>query len=141
MNTTEILRREVDRCVRLLPETDPMDSLYTELLNSLHSLSSLAGWLGIAAPEGEAFTPDAPSPERAKEEATKPDAPSPEQPEEETVSYKKEEVRAALGKARAEKGLNVSEFLKTNYGVENFSYLPAGKYADVMARLAGMGKA
>lgn len=140
MNTTEILRREFDRCVRLLPETDPMDSLYTELLNSLHSLSSLAGWLGIAAQE-EGVEPDAPSPERAKEEATKPDAPSPEQPEEETVSYKKEEVRAALGKARAEKGLNVSEFLKENYGVENFSYLPAGKYADVMARLAGMGKA
>ena len=44
------------------------------------------------------------------------------------------EVRAALVEARRSKGLNITELLK-EYGVENFSAFPAGKYDELMKRL------
>ena len=50
-----------------------------------------------------------------------------------TVTYTKEDVRAALAGAR-KKGTNVTELL-AEFGVSNFSALPAGMYPQVMARL------
>ena len=63
-------------------------------------------------------------------------APEPEaepEPEEDTRTYKAEEVRAAMAKARMN-GTNVNAIL-TELGASHFNALPASKYPDVMARL------
>lgn len=56
-----------------------------------------------------------------------------EELEEPAKTYSKEAVRAALARAR-KSGINVVELLG-EYGVDNFSALPAGKYTDLMLRL------
>jgi hypothetical protein len=48
-------------------------------------------------------------------------------------TYEMSEVRAALVDARR-KGTNVTELLK-EFGVENFSAFPAGRYGELMQRL------
>ncbi len=48
--------------------------------------------------------------------------------------YKMEDVRAALVAARRKKGVNVTELLR-EFGVENFSAFPAGRYWELMQRL------
>ena len=50
--------------------------------------------------------------------------------------YKMEDVRAALVAARRKKGVNVTELLR-EFGVENFSAFPAGRYWELMQRLEG----
>lgn len=50
--------------------------------------------------------------------------------------YKMEDVRAALVAARRKKGVNVTELL-LEFGVENFSAFPAGRYWELMQRLEG----
>lgn len=50
-------------------------------------------------------------------------------------TYEPSEVRAALVDARR-KGANISAILQ-EFGVENFSAFPAGRYAELMDRLAG----
>lgn len=52
--------------------------------------------------------------------------------------YKMEDVRAALVAARRKKGVNVTELLR-EFGVENFSAFPAGRYWELMQRLEGEG--
>ena len=49
-------------------------------------------------------------------------------------TYEPSEVRAALVDARR-KGANISAILQ-EFGVENFSAFPAGRYAELMDRLA-----
>lgn len=49
-------------------------------------------------------------------------------------TYEPSEVRAALVEARR-KGANISAILQ-EFGVENFSAFPAGRYAELMDRLA-----
>ena len=71
------------------------------------------------------FDPPAPEPE------PEPDGiPAPVETEK---TYTKEEVRAALAKSR-KAGVNVTELLG-EFGVSNFSGLPAAKYPEVMAKL------
>lgn len=52
--------------------------------------------------------------------------------------YKMEDVRAALVAARRRKGINVTALLQ-EFGVENFSAFPAGRYWELMQRLEGEG--
>ena len=49
------------------------------------------------------------------------------------VSYKLEDVRAALVEAR-KRGVNVTELLK-EFGVDNLGAFPAGRYGELMKRL------
>lgn len=50
--------------------------------------------------------------------------------------YKMEDVRAALVAARRKRGVNVTELLR-EFGVDNFSAFPAGRYWELMQRLGG----
>lgn len=51
------------------------------------------------------------------------------------VSYKLEDVRAALVEAR-KRGVNVTELLK-GFGVDNLGAFPAGRYGELMKKLEG----
>ena len=66
-------------------------------------------------------------------EETKSEAPA---SGESTKVYKMEDVRAALVEARRSRGVNVTELLK-EFGVENFSAFPAGRYGELLAKLNG----
>ena len=72
-----------------------------------------------------------PPPETA---VSQPDANPPDTGEH--PEYKMEDVRAALVAARRKKGVNVTELLR-EFGVENFSAFPAGRYWELMQRLEG----
>lgn len=60
-------------------------------------------------------------------------APLPAEDSEPTKTYEMADVRAALVSARRN-GTNVTELLK-EFGVENFSAFPAGRYGELMKRL------
>lgn len=55
---------------------------------------------------------------------------------EDQKEYKMEDVRAALVDARRSRGINVTELLR-EFGVENFSAFPAGRYGELLRRLEG----
>jgi hypothetical protein len=92
------------------------------------ALNAVGEYTGDAAP-AEAKVVEFPGVDTTPFETT----PDPAPAVEETVEYKMEDVRAALVEARR-KGMNVTELLK-EFGVENFSAFPAGKYGELMARL------
>lgn len=159
MIDTRILEKELARCINSLAEYNPGTEQYRGVLNSIAELRFMIADLKekqfkerqsafvITPAPAQLYTgPQQSEPTDDEDEAPTgekndeaPEEPTKEE-EPETPTYKKEEVRAALGKARAEKGLNVVGYLKTNYGVDNFTALPAGKYAEVMADLEKMGK-
>lgn len=86
---------------------------------------------------GDPGLPDAPvePPEQEQEppkaeETTEPEAPKPDP----GTLPKKADVRLALGKARTERGVNVTEILQ-GMGVENFNDLPPERYPELLEKL------
>lgn len=139
------LEKELARCVASLEKHEPGSEQYhgvihsiTELRYTIRDLKEGSNAFVITPAPAQIDIPETPDECKSEE----PEVPTGEKnvEEPEAPTYKKEEVRAALGKARAEKGLNVVEYLKTKYRVDNFTALPAGRYAEVMADLAKMGK-
>ena len=144
----EIAKNEADRLVKLLPTIDPViqPEVYSQMLANIQTL----GWL--VPPEaselviGGTINTDkipahpvdsvSPFPEPSTEEYTAPVMETPEPDPEPEKTYAREDVRAALAKAR-KKGINVTEFL-AEFGVENFTGLPAAKYPEVMAKLEAL---
>lgn len=124
----EILRREYYRVVERLSEVDPVLSpkLYRELLEFAERLQ----WHSSEP----VLTPMATAEEIVAEVKAEP-IPEVEEPEPETPAktYSKEEVRAALGRAR-KRGLVVSEVL-SEFDVDSFPGLPESKYPELMARI------
>ena len=78
--------------------------------------------------------PESPFPEANKTEEAKPELSA--EPAEPARVWEMAEVRAALVEARRSKGINITELLK-EFGVENFSAFPAGRYDELMKRLEG----
>jgi hypothetical protein len=60
--------------------------------------------------------------------------PEPETGDDEEPTFKMEEVRAALAKARG-RGVNVSEIIRS-FGADNFQRIPQNQYGAIMAKLA-----
>ena len=135
----EILRREYERLIGRLEEIDPVvnPETYKTVLEAIDHLAFLSKEhdipVGIMASEDMPVCPE-PETEPITEPEEDPDEPDNE-PEEDTpaVTYKKEDVRAALAKAR-KSGTNVTELLG-ELGYDNFSAVPAGKYGEIMARI------
>lgn len=125
----EILRREYYRVVDRLGEVDPVTNptLYKELLDFIDTLQ----W-NAREPE---LTPMATAEEIIAKAKAEPIPVVDEPAEEETPAktYSKEEVRAALGRAR-KRGLVVSELL-SEFDVDSFPGLPESKYPELMARI------
>lgn len=103
-----------ERAIELLREMSRMMADFAD---------ELAGRASAARP-----TEEAPVTEAA------PAVPVEVETEPETTEYKLEDVRAALVDARRNRGVNVTELLR-EFGVENFSAFPAGKYGELMAKL------
>lgn len=87
----------------------------------------------------EAAEEATPEQESAKpEETVAPDpapAPTPEESKPDPATLpKKADVRMALGKARTERGVNVTAILK-DMGVDNFNDLPADRYPELLEKL------
>ena len=81
------------------------------------------------------------TPEQASakpEETAAPDpapAPAPEESKPDPATLpKKADVRMALGKARTERGVNVTAILQ-DMGVDNFNDLPADRYPELLEKL------
>ena len=162
MTVKDLTMSEICRLSLVLPTLDPIKdaALYEKILDNINSLAYLPlgeNWaderneINIEPPAPAEHPVDnvTPFPEPSTEEYAAPvmsgkqvgvglskdkldDAPT-EEPEK---TYAKEDVRAALAKAR-KKGINVTEFLG-EFGVENFTGLPAAKYPEVMAKLEAL---
>jgi len=106
-------------------ETDMFDDIESFLYMVDHHIERIE-----IAPGGKEIVEDEadPAPAPAKE----PD-PEPAPPADPGKTYEMSEVRAALVAAR-KNGTNVTELLK-EFGVENFSAFPAGRYGELMQRL------
>lgn len=151
MTVHETLTTQAYRCVAHLDKVDPGSHEFSMTLENVERLMAIRQFLaecldpdGIAMAEEsdtcdtenvvkldpiEEVHPVSPAP--VFEETAEP---TPFDPAEKT--YSKEEVRAALGAARA-KGVNVTELMK-KFGVDKFPAFPAGKYGELMAMLEGM---
>lgn len=154
-DSKEVMRREYARVVDRLGEVDPCSNpaLYKELLEFINSLYAMSGLQFddyverrkietklerdaiLAEPIPEPI-PEVEEPKADPVPAPDP-APAPEpepEPEPEDKTYSKEEVRAALAESR-NKGVDVPALLK-EFGYSNFSAVPAGKYSEIMTKLA-----
>jgi hypothetical protein len=140
----KILEKEEERLINALPKVDAINQAetYNVILNNLTAVRYHIGELDEEELEENSHvigvTPQEPSTEEFHPPVMLPEEPEEEEPEEEdpapVPTYSREEVRAALAKAR-KTGLNVTELL-SEYGVDNFSALPAGKYAEIMERIS-----
>lgn len=72
-------------------------------------------------------------PEREKPKAEETAEPEAHKPDPATLP-KKADVRLALGKARTERGVNVTEILQ-GMGVDNFNDLPPERYPELLEKL------
>lgn len=140
----DILQRELTRCALALTEMDPAreSKTYGEVVGNLQALNWMVREAEICDQtpdphEGRTYTPAEIKVIPAEEmtEDDKADAAAVIEAAEEVKAkeYTREEVRAALARSRKE-GVNVPELL-AEFGVDNFSALPAGKYPELMARL------
>ena len=162
MTVHETLTTQAYRCVAHLDKVDPGSHEFSMTLENVERLMAIRQFLaecldpdGITIDKANSFEFEVDAaPPTISEEALKmvesaaevysPVSPAPvfEETTEPTPfdlvekTYSKEEVRAALGAARA-KGLNVTELMK-KFGVDKFPAFPAGKYGELMAMLEGM---
>lgn len=112
----------------------------TEEFSRLLDVAGRMGWMSQPEPM--------PVPEIVPEEVQNTTAPAeivpdevqpesePERPEtgaDEEPTFKMEEVRAALAKARG-RGVNVSEIIRS-FGADNFQQIPKNQYGAIMAKL------
>lgn len=142
MSTAPFIASELKRMLDTQQALDPSSDAYYRVMINLERLLQCEELYEAALNAvGESTGDDAPAAAKVVEfpgvdttpfETTPDPAPAAEETEE-TVEYKMEDVRAALVEARR-KGMNVTELLK-EFGVENFSAFPAGKYGELMARL------
>lgn len=139
----DILQRELTRCALALTEMDPAreHKSYGELVTTVQSLIWMTNAPDTASPvvgvEQEPYIPAEikviPAEEMTEEDKADAAAVIEAAEEAKTKEYTREEVRAALARSR-KTGVNVPELL-AEFGVDNFSALPAGKYPELMARL------
>lgn len=139
MSTTPFIASELKRMLDTQQALDPSSDAYYRVMINLERLlqceelyEAALNAVGETSPSevfAEAKVVESPGVDTTPFETT----PAPAPAVEETAEYKMEDVRAALVEARR-KGMNVTELLK-EFGVENFSAFPAGKYGELMARL------
>lgn len=155
---------ELNRLVEMIPKTDPHTMEYGQLLSNLERYGAICGMVDsiIFGRETDGYkTPDHPvadtpfpeegpknvKPFKKKEEPIKaepveepvkedPPAEEPAEEPEAASEYDEATVKKALVTARKTKELNVTAWLKDNFGVSGFQNLPASEYGKAMALLA-----
>lgn len=156
MTVHESLTRQAHRCVDHLNTVDPGSHEFSMTLENMERLMAIRQFVAECLdtepkPENHCCDCDCHSMETSPEPPVlhvvtmeeQPVAPieevttsEPSTTEGEEKTYTKEEVRAALGAARA-KGVNVTELMK-KFGVDKFPAFPAGRYGELMTMLEGM---
>ena len=151
MTVHETLTNQAYRCVAHLDKVDPGSHEFNMTLENVERLMAIRQFLAECLdPDGIAMAAESDTCDTENVvkldpiEEVHPVSPAPvfEETAEPTPfdtvekTYSKEEVRAALGAARAN-GLNVTELMK-KFGVDKFPAFPAGKYGELMALLEGM---
>lgn len=152
INLTAEIRRINDRLKEETPGTD----IYHRLMEDLKTAVTLYHGERLRAKHesedapcdrprpvgspGETGVPDAPV-DAAEENATAPaseperESQKMEEPKPDPAALpKKADVRLALGKARTERGINVTAILQ-GMGVDNFNDLPADRYPELLEKL------
>lgn len=138
----DVLRAKYNQLIDLLEETDPIKHpgefvSVLDLLDRLHFSIDRQFDHNYPVPVNTAPAPVTETAEPYVEETpvtVMEPASDPEPAKDTGTSYTKEDVRAALAKAR-KSGVNVAELLG-ELGYDNFSAVPAGKYGEIMARLS-----
>ena len=155
--TIEInLTAEIQRINDRLKEENPGSDIYHRLMEDLKTAVTLYHGERLRAkyesedapcdrpcpvggPDGPGV-PDAPvdaAEENVAAPASEPEqeSPKPEGPKPDPATLpKKADVRLALGKARTERGINVTAILQ-GMGVDNFNDLPADRYPELLEKL------
>lgn len=158
---TEYFKSECLKCSKALADTPADAETYGRVLSNWYNLILIHQSLEdmeyeVSLGKVESPIPDGviPFPTPEVEEETLPDASlipelepdeevtfsnaspeaedEPEEATEPTKKYTAAEVRSALVEARREKGFNVNEYLQKKFGVNSFTALPEGKYAELM---------
>ena len=136
-----ILEEAQERAFKQIANTDGLamgTEEFIRLLGAAHQL----GWM--AYPEetipcdAGTIAPDEVQPEPVKPEPENPEPEKPETGDDEEPTFKMEDVRGALSKARA-RGVNVSEIIRS-FGAENFQQIPKNQYGAIMAKLEKLEK-
>lgn len=148
----EKLKKEFERLFDALITTDPSTNQYQMILRSFEALDgigpTLNDFLHVAdsTPNGDCHEDcaDCPNCGEANEEAdvvqfpTPIPEPHPTDPEPEPKpTLTSSEVRTRLAEARRN-GVNVAALIK-EFGVDNFTALPATKYADLLSMIDNAG--
>lgn len=152
---TEYSRKEFQRLLNKVPETDPSTTAYHFLMQSIEMFNAIALTIDEFLHDGALPTECPPAtdnvvpfeatdfPADTKDEVPEgclhvvvprtdePDPPQSPAPVQQT--YDAPTVRKALLDARA-RGVNVKEVLK-GFGADGFQAVPADRYADLMAAL------
>ena len=142
---TDFVKDELLRVVHTLPETDPRTPEYHTLLRSIEALDSIGSTINdiiALEPCNRDCTDCAECEEEDKSKVVDfpPAPPEPhetEEPKDEEPTLTSSEVRAKLASARRA-GVNVASIIK-DMGVDNFTALPAGKYAELLKRIDDAG--
>lgn len=160
---TDFEKKEMNRLVHLIPETDPRTSQYSQLLVSIEQFLAITGTVNSILneyyfaedPYVEKNTepnkensiiefPKKVDPAPVMEEITESDKfddPNPTDTEEEDDTvYESTTVKNALGKAKKD-GLilSLADWIEENIGVKGFNAIPAAQYGKVMRLLREMG--
>ena len=136
---------ELNRLVRLIPQTDPTTHAYGMLLESIERYGAMLGnvdWI-LNLPDPRTKQPEIVQFNPPVAEDEKFDEPAPveeEQVEEVAPSYTADEVRKAIQKARMDGKISSAKgWIQENFGADGFSALPASKYNAVMEKLKELG--
>lgn len=146
---TEFNKAELKRIIDLIPQTDPRDRSYAQLLECIERYIYFANVIAAAQnfiENGvEKKEPDVPEEDLLADNIVQFTPPvveeeKPEEPEAETVEYEPAVVRSLLSKARSMKKIaNLTDWITENFGVSGFAAIPAKRYPEVMAKLKELG--
>lgn len=133
-----ILTNAQERAFKQIDLTEGCE-MGTEEFSRLLDVAGRLGWMSQPDPMPdnvpEGVQPEPVTPEIVSEQV-QPEPVEPERPEtgaDEEPTFKMEEVRAALAKARG-RGVNVSEIIRS-FGADNFQQIPKNQYGAIMAKL------
>ena len=137
----KLLHDEFKRIVTTLTQTDPASPEYTQVLHNFECLDAIGSTINdfLKSDMCNEDCADCPLPDACADEAEivefptpvpEPHDPPPPEPE---PAYTQAEVRAKLAEARR-LGVNVAAIVR-EFGVENFTAIPATKYGELLERV------
>ena len=167
-NPTEFSRKEIQRVIDLIPQSDPRTIEYSQVLLSLEQIMAMAGNIdalirenGFCGGEGQESGekcgapgiiefPKKADPAPVMEEITESDKfddPTPtdstepeEDPVDDGVAYDAVAIKNALGRAKKDNVIPaLADWITENFGVKGFNNIPPEQYGKVVKLLKDLG--